>query len=296
MPASLRNALFTTLGFIGWSWGFRLVAVSIVTYFLSRSGASFQEVSDSVAANEITIYGVAAFVFFLIWLNFLPVSRSGRVDLWSPHRLWKQGWLGWIEGAATSALLALGLLIFGVYLYQGFFIQTEEWWIAFGILIVKALAILSWGYVEELLFRGRLLPQAILWLGEPIALAMVTALSVVWKWYQFPLGWMSLGTLTLFYLALGLRASHSRGSFERGAGVWCGLVMMLHLGLSLPILGHDAQGVFTLRYDWKWDATSSWVRLFSGGSGGPLSSFLLQCVLIADILKSLLIRGVPSLK
>jgi uncharacterized membrane protein YhaH (DUF805 family) len=103
------------------------------------------------------------------------------------------------------------------------------------------------------------------------------------KFIQFELGWMHLLTLFLLSITLSVRQLNDR-NFTRGAGFWCGLLVLFQPVFSLPLLGNDFSGIFLVKYQ----APSTALRLFSGGEGGPLAGFAFQFLLLIEILRSVI--------
>jgi hypothetical protein len=94
---------------------------------------------------------------------------------------------------------------------------------------------------------------------------------------------MHLLTVFLLSITLSVRQLNDR-SFTRGAGFWCGLLVIFQPVFSLPLLGNDFSGVFLVKYQ----APTTALRLFSGGEGGPLAGFAFQFLLLIEILRSVI--------
>lgn len=277
--ASLYGLLYT-----GWVMGFRLIALTLITYFMVESGsesARFQDISDMYGSNEVLLVGLAAAAFVLAIRMFNPITSTSWEEILSAARFRKRFLPGFLQGAVLAMGFTGALVASGLYRYLGFFIQAEDGAIALGGVLLRVAGLVLLVYSEEFLFRHKILSYLRRHIPDAAA-AMVTAiLYCAIKFLQFDLGIMQLSTLLLLGIALGFRAI-LQGDFTRGAGQWAAMLIVFHALLSLPIFGNDFQGLLLVRYEAEAAAGGS-ARLITGGIGGPLSSFALQILFLFDI-------------
>jgi hypothetical protein len=283
----VKRALTYLIAYSAWTLGFRLIALTLITYFLMASGAKFQEISDTFAANEIGVIGLssALFVGLMRWLN--PLTSTTTEEIFSPHRFEKRFGPGFLQGATIALALTLVYLMVGIYSYNGFFVQPDTPALGFLNLALRALALGVMVYCEEFLFRRKILGHFKRSLPD-LQAVLATALGYcLIKAFQFHLGTMHLITLFLAATVMGLR-SLEEGDFTKSAGQWAGLLIVCHALLSLPIFGNELQGVLLVKYQIGADADLGTPRFLTGGLGGPLSSFVLQLILAIDVLRNIL--------
>ncbi len=261
---------------------FRLISLTLVTYLLMSSGAKFQEISDTYAANELIVVGLGAllFVCMLRWLN--PLTSTTTEEIFSPYRFEKRFAPGFLQGATLASALTFAFLLSDAYAYLGFFIQADSTALAIGGVVIRILAIICMVYCEEFLFHSKILNSFRSQVSELQALVFTSLLYCAIKSFQFHLGLMHLATLFLISFWLGIR-SVADGDFSKSAGLWAGILVTFHALLSLPILGNETQGILLLRFKIGTDGDLGATRFLTGGSGGPLSSFILQLIILVDI-------------
>ena len=71
------------LGYSAWIAALKLLIVTLVTFFMRSSGGKFQEITETLAANELTLMGFGAFLYiiFLRWMHPLTsLSFESRSD------------------------------------------------------------------------------------------------------------------------------------------------------------------------------------------------------------------------
>lgn len=263
---------------------FYLISLTLMTYFMSSGQSTFQEVSDTFAANELTLLGLNSLFYILLLLALYPIARVSHQDLFTAYRLEHYFIPGIFEGAIVATLLALSYLVSGFYEYMGFFIQLEETPLALMSILSRSAALVSLALIEEYIFRKTLLH----WLSESLprgaAILIVAVAYVLLKALQIDLGWVQALTLFLLSLNLGLRTLTDHDSLK-GAGYWAGVLLAFHVWFSLPVLGSDFQGLVMLRPIPLDPVDQVWIRILSGGAGGPLSSLGFQLILVTDTLR-----------
>ena len=282
----MRRALALALAYLSWNAAFRLIVLSIVTYFMARSGSTFGEISETTNTNLILVSGVASlgFVFVLTQLN--PIATVARSEIVTGHLVEYRFYPAFLRGAVFACLFAFIGLATGYYHYVGFFVQSDTPAVAILGLVFRALSILLMVYVDEFVFRGRfmgLIRDSTSPLRSVVLCGLFYALS---KSFEFRLGWAHLATLVLIGTALSIR-SHLHRSFAEGAGLLAGFLMIAHVAFSLPIFGNESQGIILLRYDFRIDVDYPAIRFLTGGLGGPLSSVVIQSLVLFDIVRNL---------
>lgn len=278
----MRRAAILIIAFFAWIGAFRLIVEAPMIYFMSRSGARFQEIVDTSSSNQVIFVGLASLAFLIFLTQINPVLMVSRSEVFSAHPFEELFYPAFLKGAVLSGALVLVFLALGYYRYVGFFIQSDTPLLAILTLVARFLAIVSMVYAEEFVFRKKflsLLKNKI----HPLRVIGITALLfTLAKAFQFHLGWSHLFTLSLLGFALGLRAYLSN-EFSTGAGFLAGFLVATYCIFSIPILGNESQGLLLLKYQIRFDVESPAVRLFTGGAGGLLSSVALQLILLADI-------------
>ena len=224
---------------------------------------------------------------------------------------------GFFHGALVGWGLILAFLISGLFRYLGFAMQPDEVPLALPGILVRTLAVGALAYAEEYIFRQRLATRlrefhaGLTGLRAPLPLLSprishvlsdrlsrhsdafaVIATAIIYcliKRLQLDseLGWMALITLFLLSIALSLRTLKD-GDFARGAGFWAALLIVFHPLLSLPVLGNEFSGLLLVKYVGASNEIDPTTRFFTGGAGGPLSSFAFQVLLILDIAQGIL--------
>ena len=315
--APLTRAALTIAVYCAWIFAFRLVALSLITYFVISAGQfpRFEDVSDAAAATELTVMGLCAFLFVAGIRAMAPITKTSAEDVLGPlkpHQLERSYVPGFARGAVIATGIVVALLLSGVDRYLGFFVQFEGTTIAIVSIVLRILALFALVYCEEFLFRKKVQPRLVDWiqgipglrrldrstshgrLSQDLLVAGTTGiLFCAVKWLQFDLGFMHLLTLFILSMSLGVR-SLENGDFARGAGFWSAILIVFHPLLSLPVLGSDFSGVFLIKYSagtaGLTDFDSDTMRFLSGGAGGPLSGFALQLILGFDLLRTVLGR------
>jgi hypothetical protein len=300
-----RNIRFFRAGafvllYSGWVSVFRLVVLTLVTYFLSAGSlgsrgagespqVKFEEISEAFAANEITLMGLCAFFFVLFIRSFNPLTSTSTVEIVTPERLERRFLPGFLHGSVLASGMVLAFLLSGLHRYIGLFFQFEDSFLSFLSITVRLVAIVLLVYCEEFIFRHKIVrhlrgkrePT----LGSDLGVALIAGLLFcAIKQMQFDLGWMQTFTLLLLSLSVALR-TFIDGDFGRGAGFLTALLLVFHPLLSLPIFGDDFSGVILIKPQAEMEQLT---RVFTGGIGGPLSSLALQLLLVLDILKGTL--------
>jgi hypothetical protein len=253
--------------------------------------------------------GLSAALFVLLLRALYPITSTTTQEIFTPDRLEKRFVPGFTHGAMIAAGVTLAFLLSGAYRYLGFFIQFEEAPLAAITVVVRVVALGSFAYFEEFIFRHKLTGdfRRQIWGARPpgfvanVGLALAVAVlycSIKWIQFGFELGVMQLTTLFLLSVALSARAlidtddsvspAMGAGDFARGAGFWAALLIVFQPLLSLPMLGSDFSGLILVKYQVDKDVDPL-TRFFTGGPGGPLSSFALQALLAIDAVRGLLL-------
>lgn len=269
-----------------WILAVRLVALSLITYFMMSSHSRFQEIAEVYSANEIGLAALGALLFIglLLWLT--PLTSTTRFEIFTPQRFEKRFLPGFLQGTTIAALFAFAFLLGEIYRYLGFFIQAEEAPFMLASIGLRMASLIGLAYAEEFIFRHKILGYLRRTLPDLFAIGLAAVAYCLIKNLQFDLSWTQTLTLFLASLALGVRATVS-GDFARGAGLLAGALIVFQAILSLPVFGNEFQGVFLIKTDAAAEFTAGGMRFLSGGGGGPLSSVLVQLLLVFDLFRSL---------
>jgi len=286
---TLRKALSHFAGYAGWTLGFHLLSLTLVTWFVMSPSTRLQDISDFYSSNEIAILGLGAllYVCLLVWLN--PMTSTTREEVFNPQRFEKRFAPGFANGAVIALGLVVALIASGLFRYLGLTLTADEAPLALVGIFVRIFLVTTLVYCEEFVFRAKILGALRKTFSAPGSILAVSVLFVGLKYLQFDLGWMSMVTLFIVSVSLSLRTIID-GDFARGAGFWSGVLIVLHPVLSLPILGCDFQGILLIKYQDPLSVPGSMIseelasifRYLSGGVGGPVSGVALQVLLLAD--------------
>ncbi len=280
----ILRGLGFTFAYSAWIAVFRLLSLTLITYFLMSSNTRFQDISDVTAANEIGLAGLTA-LGFLLALRFLsPLISLSTSEIINWQRLQKRFMPGFFNGAVLASGIVAACILSGLYRYLGFFIQAEDGPIALGNSLLRSGSLLLMVYCEEFLFRQRILSAFRRRIPDMAAALATSILYAAIKTTQFDLGVMQGFTLFLVGFSLAIRAMVD-GDFARGAGFWAGLLLVFHPLLSLSVLGNDFQGLWLVKFEPGLLDDTSTSRFLTGGAGGPLSSFAFQLILLIEIFR-----------
>jgi hypothetical protein len=290
---SMRRALALVLAYLSWNAAFRLVILSLVTYFMARSGSTSGEISETTNTNLILVSGLASLSFLFVLTQLNPIATVSRSEIITEHLVEYRFYPAFLRGAVFACIFAFAGLAGGYYHYVGFFIQSDTPGIAILGLLFRAVSILFMVYVDEFVFRARFLTHIRDGAHPARSIILCALFYTLSKLLEFHLGWAHLITLALLGTALSLRSFLHR-NFAEGAGILAGFLMVAHCGFSLPIFGNESHGILLLRYNFRLDLDAPTIRFLTGGLGGPLSSIVIQSLLLFDICGNLY-RGKKSL-
>lgn len=306
----LSQSLGIFVTYLGWTTIFKFISLTFVTYFVLSTGGTensrFEDVNEALSSSEFTLVALCAAGYVLLLRVFQPFAKSSNNELFSPQKIENRFLPGFLHGSVLAAGVTLAFLLAGAYRYLGFFIQADQAPLAMAALLVRLSSTIAFVYLEEFIFRHRILkcltqrggfeeisPTNEFW-HNIAAIAFTGAMFVAMKLLQFDLGWMQALTLFLVALALGLRALSS--DFVLAAGFWAAILIVFQALLSLPVLGNEFSGLILIKYQSLAPETTTdyWasesnlgetLRFITGGAGGPLASFAFQLLLIFDILR-----------
>lgn len=275
----------------------RLVVLSLLTYVMHTASGRpprFEEISEIYYANELLIVGYGALAFVFAWKALLPIIRGlfgatrWSVSIPQAHP-WREVAPELSQGAIQGGIVAVGivaaLLLSGSFRYLGSFIQLEGAPLALVSLLLRGGAVAALAYSEELLFRGAFLSTSRGRIAPWVAILGTSGAYVIAKWFQFEFGIMQSLSLFLLSYALSVRALRT-GSIYPGIAYVSAVWIVLHVGLSLPLFGSEFTGPLLLKPAESGAPLPEVLgRFLTGGSGGPLSSFAFQAILVVDILR-----------
>lgn len=282
----MRRALALALAYLSWNAAFRLIALSVVTYFMARSGPSFGELSETWNTNLILVAGFASLGFLFVITQLNPIATVARSEIITGHLVEHRFYPAFLRGAVFACVFAFVGLATGYYKYVGFFVQADTPALAVFGLLFRAVSVVLMVYADEFIFRGRFMAYIRDGAHPARSIVLCALFYTLSKSFAFHLGWAHLVTLALLGTALSLR-SYLHRNFAEGAGILAGFLMVAHVAFSLPIFGNESQGIVLLRYDFRLDVDAPMIRFLTGGLGGPLSSVVVQAVILGDILRNL---------
>ncbi|MBY0470923.1 hypothetical protein K2X30_07105 [bacterium] len=270
------------LSYAIWVVSFKLVILTLMTYFLMSSNFRFQDISDTFANNEVMVGGAGALLFtmLLIWLN--PITSTAPDEVFTPQRFEKRFSPGFWHGAVLALGVTVAFLLSGLYRYYGVYVQMDDGLVVFGAITLRIFTLIALAFCEEFIFRYKILNALRKDLPDLHASLITALLYCGIKALQFDLGIMQLLTLFLIALTLAFRMLRDE-DFMRGAGLWAGLIVVFQAFFSLSIFGSEFQGILLVKYQVISESESSTYRFLTGGAGGPLSSFALQLLFLFDV-------------
>lgn len=302
---ALSRALTILACYVAWIALFRLLVLTLITYFVmssSRLRPRFEEVSEAFGANELGIMGIGALIFALLFPLLNPLTTTSYREICTAERFEKKFLPGFAQGAILASAVVSAFIISGLYRYLGFFVQFEETPLALVNVVIRTMSIGAMVYCEEFLFRHKIYSHVLRWKealrpasGRSTVItdfALVAGVALAYcavKSFQFEVGLMHWITLFLVSLSLTLRTRIER-DFAMGAGFWAALLVVFHPLLGLPVFGNDFSGLFLVKYQalpGEQEGTISTLRFLSGGPGGPISAFALQLLLLLDIARGI---------
>ena len=282
----MRRALALALAYLSWNAAFRLIVLSLVTYFMARSGSTFGEISETSNTNLILVSGVASLSFLFVLTQLNPIASVSRSEIITGHLIEYRFYPAFLRGAVFACVFAFIGLMGGFYHYVGFFVQSDAPALAVFGLVFRATSIILMVYIDEFIFRGRFMAHVRESAHPARSIVLCALFYTLSKSLEFHVGLAHLVTLALLGTALSLR-SYFHKNFAEGAGLLAGFLMIAHCAFSLPIFGNESQGIILLRYDFRLDLDAPMIRFLTGGLGGPLSSVVIQALILGDILRNI---------
>lgn len=272
-------------GYIAWLLFFQMISKSLVTYFLASATTRIQEISETLAVNEVPLYGLAAFGFLALLFGLRPWTTISREDFFGNRRFRSQFWPGFAQGAFLAVVFVISLTAADLYRFLGTFFQFGDSAISLGNVLLRILTIFLLVVCEEYIFRKRLVQLARGHLSETNTAIFVSFAYCGIKLLQFDFGVAHFATLFLVSCRLTLQSMRAR-QWHEGAGYWSALLILFHGAFGLPVFGNEFQGLLWMKYMGTGRVTA-WL---SGGIGGPLSSFLFQLMTFLQILRLVTLR------
>src|SRR4051812_4291921 len=155
--------LFKPLSFTAfyglWVLSFRLLTLTIITYYTISSTSHFQDISDAFSSNEVTLISLSAVLFVGLLCSLSPLTSTPLSYVVSQERI-ERGFLpGFIKGALLSGALVLLFSLTGVYRYLGYYIQFNEAPIELVNALLRMVALCAFAYFEEFLFHEKIEKQ-----------------------------------------------------------------------------------------------------------------------------------------
>ena len=274
-----------------WVFTFRLLTLSLITYFTISPTSHFQDISDAFSSNEVSLMGLSSLLFVGLLCGFNPVTSTTAREIISRERIEKAFLPGLVQGTFFAGGMLLAFLLSGVYRYLGYFIQLNEAPLELANVLLRMGALAALAYCEEFIFHHKIPKYVKGFLPDAPAAFLIGLLYCGIKLLQFDLGILHLVTLFLVSVSLYYRTGYYRtgneGQFARGAGFWAAILILFQPVLSLPIFGNNFPGILLVKYQ-NSPQSGSAIRILTGGAGGPLSSFAFQLLLILDIGRSIL--------
>lgn len=274
-PAGLLGA------YVAWHWAFKLLTLTLLTYFLMAPTFRLQDLSETYSAIEITVSGfsVALFLFFLS--KAFPLGPPIADVLWNQNE-WREGLVpNLAKGVALALAITSVTIVFGRYEYLGFLLHSEDTFVVMLGVCVRAIALFLLVVCEEYLFRERVLPE--LRKGMPLlGAAILTSLAyTAFKAFQFRISGAEAVTFFLLSYVLCLRRVLTP-RFVDGAGHFAGFLITLNAILGLPLFQSAFTGLFLIKTR---GGADEFQTSLTGGDVGPLAGVSVQAILILEALR-----------
>lgn len=245
--------------FILWTFFIQIVLKSFVAYLLIQTGWKISEISDALV--PVPTYAMAiAMAPFIPWAalksHFRPI------------------WIGMISGLVIASSWMLLLSFFELYRWVGLFADPP----IFKVLLHGAclwIGFFGGAYLLSIRCQHTGL-KGILWgtLTSVALLSLLYPLSHLQRFtWLFLVGWILLQN--------SLKPEQMWASCSRFAS----FLVVLHHGLSVPILGLNQQGLIYLQYAVEKELETPSLRFLTGGVGGLLSGILLPTIFSILILR-----------
>jgi hypothetical protein len=229
-----------------WILLFKQFILTFTTYFLIPSKPGFQDITDTLGSNEITLIGVCALVFVSLMKFLYPLTMVTVDQIISSKKLKNEFRLGIVHGTVLSLGIVLAFVLNGQYRFLGFFIQFDEAPMEILNIAVRTLGLLALVYCEGFIFYEKI--QKCLESYPRATQTLVIGITYCFiKYIQFDLGVMHLLTLFLISMVLSIKSTDS-ARFEEGAGFLTALLVIFHVIVSLPVLGNEFSGIFHVKY------------------------------------------------
>lgn len=278
----MKSAFILIVTLLFWNTFFRLIILTVLTYFMSHGGASFHDIVEATASNRISFAGLSVILLTILLIQPNPLISISQNEIIHWQRTENHFLPAFIRGGILGCFFVLMGLALGHYQYFGIFVQTDvSLWSLFNI-VFRTFCLLAMIWLHEFYFRQKLF-ELFRNNIDPLRMILLCALTyTLMQSFQFQIGLAHQLTLTLISIALGFRVL-SHKDFGWGVGLYFGFLTIIHVVFSLPILGNESQGLIAIKYNYKTEIDNPWMRLVTGGAGGPLASLMLQITLFIDI-------------
>lgn len=256
----------------------KLVFTTLVAYTLARSidpsDASLQRMGEIVQANQVLVYGAAAFSF-VVALHFLhPLTTTKFMQVFDIAQLKKNFPPNALYGTILTLVMVIGTSLGGYMNYLGIYIRFDEVVVSIFSAVVFGASLFALILVEEYILRNAL-EKTLGQYRSPILVAVVScATFVIIKTVEFDVGWAELVNLVLLNLTLSMIARHEK-SYMASTSFAASFMILVHVLFGLPLMGQDMPGLLLLRGA----ADTRTGRLLSGGTSGPESGIVLTLLL-----------------
>ena len=282
----LHYALGLIFFYASWVLIFYFLSLTFATYLLGSSRSSLQEINDVIFSNQVSLNGFSAYLFVILLWRLHPVTHTSWAEIFDKGRFENIFIPAFFRGFGIAGLLVLITILQGTYQYLGVSIQFNTSPLETLNLVFRMIALAVWTYSEEFLFRYKLVNYLKNQIPPWIGAQWITLAYCGIKLLQFDLSGMQFMTLYLLSLNLTYR-SYRTGFFEQGAGYWAASLIAIQPLASLPLFGSDFSGILIVKPSEQWS-------FLTGGLEGPTAGFIIQLLLLIDLLRSMLRKRRPN--
>lgn len=278
-------------------WGllFKLVTLTILTFFLMSPQFKLYDISEAFSNNELNVLGFCAAGFLGALLLFKPMERKFILSAVFPADELKNDFTkGLLKGTLLAMSFVAAMIISGYYHYLGYFIHSEETLLVVLVLLIKIFSLSAFVIVEEYLFRKKLLSGLQKQINPLAACVIVSLFYVLIKYFQFSSHPLELLSFFIISIVLSLRYLNNK-SYLNGAGLYLSILIVFHPLLGLPLLNNEFSGMFLVKYHMSdfflsRDVTPETAKFITGGENGPFSSLAFQVLFLIEGVRHLVKR------
>lgn len=218
-------------------WGLDLVFESLMTYRLIQNRLSFQEIGEIVQQTKLVTVsiagGLAYFLLRKLRIGHVIPALPRASHLFSSRSILA---LTFLRGATAPAIWALVMLFFHRYEFIGWFVDSSRNPSTILFHISRALFLVPWLWLEEILFRD--LPERLGIMKDRFYQTLILSafLNVLFRAFQFQLS-LSQAANQFVMAAYFMWLRKQRQQSKTGFVLFLGFFVSLSCFLGFPKIG-----------------------------------------------------------